>query len=66
MNTLTLDLPVALDEQLTEAAQARGVSKVEIIYEAIKEYLAKRRVAPPDSSLSTDVIGCVDGSPPYL
>ncbi len=68
MNTLTLDLPAALDEQLTKAAQSQGASKVEIIYEAVKEYLAQRQTPPPDSfaALAADVIGCAKGGPPDL
>ena len=68
MNTLTLDLPAALDEQLTEAAQAQGASKVEIIYEAVKEYLAQRQTPPPDSfaALAAKFVGCLDGGPPDL
>ncbi len=68
MNTLSLDLPAALDEQLTEAAQLQGASKVEIIYEAVKEYLAQRQVPPPDSfaALAAEFIGCLDGGPSDL
>ena len=68
MNTLSLHLPEQLDAQLTEVAQESGRSKVELIYEAIKEYLSFHQPPPPDSfaALAADVIGCAKGGPPDL
>ena len=68
MNTLSLNLPEQLDAQLTEVAEERGTSKVELIYEAVKEYLSLRQPPPPDSfaALAADVIGCAKGGPPDL
>ena len=68
MNTLSLNLPEQLDAQLAEAAEKRGTSKVELIYEAVKEYLSLRQPPPPDSfaALAAKFIGCVDDGPPDL
>ena len=46
MSTLLLDLPDELDAQLTEVARLQGVSKTEIVYEAIKQYLAQLQLHP--------------------
>jgi hypothetical protein len=42
MNTLTLELPNALDELLTSVAKGRRTSKVEIALQALQEYLARQ------------------------
>ena len=68
MNTLSLNLPEQLDAQLAEVAEERGTSKVELIYEAVKEYLSLRQPPPPDSfaALAAEFAGCLDGGPPDL
>jgi predicted transcriptional regulator len=66
MNTLTLELPKALDEQLTAVAKRRRSSKIAIAQEAIEAYLAEQIViAPPTTAptveeLAGHLIGCID------
>ena len=66
MNTLTLELPKALDEQLTAVAKRRRSSKIAIAQEAIEAYLAEQFVtAPPTNAptveeLAGHLIGCID------
>ena len=42
MTTLTLELPKALDELLTDVAERRQASKIEIALQALREYLAQQ------------------------
>ncbi|HZF40139.1 MAG TPA: hypothetical protein VE715_15030 [Blastocatellia bacterium] len=42
MNTLTLELPKALDELPTSVAEGRRTSKVEIALQALQEYLGRQ------------------------
>lgn len=68
MNTFPLSLPDDLDARLSAIASIRGKSKVEIVYEAVQEYLS--RISPPASesfaSLAEEFIGCGEGGPPDL
>lgn len=50
MTTLTLKLPEALDQQLTEAAKRRRASKSAILQQALREHLARHAAEPTDGA----------------
>ena len=61
MKTLSLKLPDDLDVQLTEAARRRGVTKSDLMRDALSAYLEK---ADPGSfaARAADLAGCVSAS----
>lgn len=66
MTTLTLELPKALDELLTDVAERRRSSKTAIAREAIEADLAEQTStalstnAPTVAELAGHLIGCID------
>lgn len=66
MRTLSMRVPEALDHDLEELAQRRGVSKSALIRDAMVELVSGERDsggAPAGSFLAAaeDLAGCVDG-----
>jgi predicted DNA-binding protein len=62
VTTISLRIPEALDRRLRRIAEKRGVSRSEVIREAVERFA---RAAPDaaDSCLAaaTDLVGCVQG-----
>ena len=74
MTTLTVKIPETLETELNAVASDRGVSKSELVREAILEHLGRRRERPHVSALTMleDLVGLVEGpedlstNPAYL
>ncbi|MFT3717343.1 CopG family transcriptional regulator [Pseudorhodoferax sp.] len=70
MNTLTIKIPPALEEQLLEAAQRAHLSKSELVRRALAAYVARPAdaVQPFVSALDKagDLVGCFEGGPSDL
>ena len=68
MKTISLNLPEMLDEELGRRAASRGVSKSELLREAVSAYLAGDTPLPANGFLSAaaDLVGCIDGGPEDL
>lgn len=60
---VTVKMPEKLAEKLYATAEEAGTTTSELIREAVAEYLAKERPAPPGSALSVagDVTGSLTG-----
>lgn len=69
-HSITIKLPVALDEQLQLASQERQLSKSELVRCAIAAYLAQDASVQPRAAsalqLAGDLVGCFEGGPPDL
>ena len=65
MNTLTIKLPSALDEELAKLAQREHLNKSEVVRQALTAYLKERTATAPDSALDAiaDLVGCFSGGP---
>ena len=63
MKTLSLKLPEALDRQLAAAVAKRGISKNDLVREALAAYLGRTEEAGMGSilSLAGKLVGCVEG-----
>ena len=63
MKTVTLKLPEVVDLKITSLAQKRGVTRSEIVREALAEYIARGPEEKTGSmlDLTKDIIGTVDG-----
>lgn len=63
MKSLSLKLPDNLDARLAGLARRRGISKSELVREAIEGHLERGAVAVPGSigDLARDLAGCVEG-----
>ena len=63
MNTMSLKVSDSLAAELAEAANRRGVSKSELVREAIRTFLRKDESARPGSSLYrvADLVGAFPG-----
>ncbi len=63
MKTISLKLPETLDADLAALAQDQGVSKSELMRQALAELLRQGRPATRGSALALveDLVGCVDG-----
>jgi len=63
MKTITLRLPETLEMQLNAYATARGISRSEILRQALAEYISKAGTAKPDTllELTKDLAGSVQG-----
>lgn len=69
MNALTIKIPEDLENALTRAAASRGVSRSELVREAIAAYTVRiEEKAHPDSALALagDLVGCVRNAPSDL
>ncbi|MFT4103790.1 MAG: CopG family transcriptional regulator [Burkholderiaceae bacterium] len=70
MNTLTVKISPALEQQLLEAAQHARLSKSELVRRALAAYVA-RPVGGAESFVSAldqagELVGCFEGGPPDL
>lgn len=65
MKTMSLKLPEALDEKLSQVAQKRGGSKSAVVREALEAYIQNEKSIRPGSCLemAKDLIGIVEGPP---
>ena len=63
MRTLSVKLPNALDAKLSAFAQVRGVSRSEVVREALEALLVRNRGVRKASALALakDLAGCVAG-----
>jgi hypothetical protein len=63
MKTLSLKLPEALDRQLAAAVAKRGISKNDLVREALAAYLGRTEEAEmePSLTLAGKLVGCVEG-----
>lgn len=67
MRTLSMKVPEALDRELSELAERRGVSKSALVRDAMAELVGRERAAvdrPPTGSflaLAEDLAGCLGG-----
>lgn len=52
MNTVTLEIPAALNLKLLEAASKRGASARQLLSEALEEYLARAEQPPATASFA--------------
>lgn len=74
MKTLSLKIPETLEGDLAAVAEERGVSKSEVVREALVEHLRTVRPAARGSALAMveDLVGSVEGpedlssNPAYL
>lgn len=68
MKTISLELPEMLDEELGRRATSRGVTKSDLVREAVAAYLDDDTPPPATGFLSAagDLVGCIDGGPDDL
>jgi hypothetical protein len=68
MKTISLKVPETLDEELGRRATSRGVSKSDLVREAVAAYLVDDTPPPATGFLSAagDLVGCIDGGPKDL
>lgn len=63
MKTLSLKLPEALHARLADLARRRGVSKSQVVRDALEAILenGRRGRRPTALDLASDLCGCVEG-----
>lgn len=63
MKTIYLKVPEAMDRQLARRAAARGISKSDLVREAVAEYLSAsgRRATVSFLARAADLVGCLGG-----
>ena len=63
MKTLTLKIPENIEIQLITLARERGISKSQIVREALMEYFSQNKIKSTGSftELAHDLAGCVEG-----
>jgi hypothetical protein len=63
VKTISLKVPEALDRELARKAESRGLSKSDVVREAVAEYLVAGEAPAPGSFLAgaADLAGCVVG-----
>jgi predicted transcriptional regulator len=67
MQTLSIELPDALNAQLLDAARARGASAAQLVREVLQDYLKQQAPAPISfAEAAADILGCASGGPPDL
>ena len=69
MNTMTIKLPLQLDQTVAAACKREHVSKSELVRRALASYVSQRHTStPPASALerSGDLVGCFTGGPKDL
>jgi len=68
MKTISLKVTEPMERELAEKAASRGVSKSDLVREAVAEYLIEGDAPAPGSFLAAaaDLVGCVDGGPEDL
>ena len=69
MNTMTIKLPLQLDQAVAAACKSEHVSKSELVRRALAFYISQRHNGtPPASALerSGDLVGCFTGGPKDL
>jgi hypothetical protein len=72
MNTLTLKIPLPMDEALSAVSARANISKSELVRRALSAYLSQlndaRGLARPASALdlAADLVGCFGGGPADL
>jgi metal-responsive CopG/Arc/MetJ family transcriptional regulator len=69
MNTLTIKLPLQLEQQLQEASAQEHLSKSEVVRRALVSYLNQRQAEVPAASAlerAGDLVGCFSGGPADL
>lgn len=69
MNILTVKLPPALDEALTQASAHDHISKSALVRQALQAYLVQRQSTTAFVSAldrAGDLVGCFEGGPTDL
>lgn len=69
MNTLTIKIPPALEQDLLDFSKQTHLSKSELVRRALTAFMAQRASTQPLVSAldqAGDVVGCFAGSPPDL
>jgi Arc/MetJ-type ribon-helix-helix transcriptional regulator len=64
MKTIALELPESLDQELEAMAERRGVSKSNLVREAVEGYLSSATSEPEPGSFldrARDLVGRLDG-----
>ena len=69
MNTLTIKIPPALEQELVQLSEQVHLSKSELVRRALAAFMAQRKSSTPFVSaldLAGDMVGVFGGSPPDL
>ena len=69
MNTMTIKLPLQLDQAVVAASKREHLSKSELVRRALTAYVSQRHAAAlPTSALERagDLVGCFAGGPKDL
>lgn len=69
MNTLTIKIPPALEQELHLLSEQAHLSKSELVRRALLAFIAQRKASTTFVSAldqAGDVVGCFSGSPPDL
>jgi hypothetical protein len=69
MNTLSIKIPPALDQELLQLSEQVHLSKSELVRRALTAFMAQRKSASTFVSAldqAGDVVGCFGGSPSDL
>ena len=62
MTTVSLRVPVVLEQRLTRMAKKYGASRSEVIREALERFLEeKSSLSDSCLAMASDLIGCVEG-----
>jgi Arc/MetJ-type ribon-helix-helix transcriptional regulator len=69
MNTLTIKIPEALEQDLIRLSKQAHISKSELVRQALQAFLARSQSASPFVSAldqAGDLVGCFSGGPTDL
>ena len=69
MNTLTIKIPVGLEQQLLRLSEQAHLSKSELVRRALAAYVSQSHAATPFVSAldqAGDLVGCFSGGPSDL
>ncbi len=69
MNTLTIKIPLQLEQEIVLASQREHLSKSELVRRALVAYVGQRKTGSAALSAleqAGDLVGCFTGGPPDL
>ena len=69
MNTLTVRIPAALEQELLQLCEQDHLSKSELVRRALTAFIAQRKTMTPVASAldqAGDLVGCFGGGPTDL
>jgi metal-responsive CopG/Arc/MetJ family transcriptional regulator len=67
MNTLTLKIPSALEQELLRLSEQAHLSKSELVRRALAAFVAQRKAAAASAlDQAGDLVGCFSGGHPDL